>query len=105
MVCFNRYENLILVAGGIGISPFIAIMRDILHRVKERKSCLPKDILIVWSVKKSVELSLLSKIDATSISASFPKVLNVEVQTYVTQEIEKLLVRFGLYCKIPFDKK
>ncbi|CAN6463163.1 unnamed protein product [Victoria cruziana] len=88
---YLQYENLILVAGGIGISPFIAIMRDILHRVKERKSCLPKDILIVWSVKKSVELSLLSKIDATSISASFPKVLNVEVQTYVTQEIEKLL--------------
>ncbi|XP_031476001.1 ferric reduction oxidase 7, chloroplastic-like [Nymphaea colorata] len=88
---YLQYENLILVAGGIGISPFIAIVRDILHRVKERRTCLPKNILIVWSVKRTKELSLLSKIDATSLCAFFPKVLNVEVQTYVTQETEKPL--------------
>ncbi|KAF3794316.1 Ferric reduction oxidase 7 [Nymphaea thermarum] len=85
---YLQYENLILVAGGIGISPFIAILRDILHRATEKRTCLPKNILLVWSVKKSKELSLLSTVDVTCICSSFPITLNLEVQTYVTQESE-----------------
>ncbi|KAK1383821.1 hypothetical protein POM88_021556 [Heracleum sosnowskyi] len=30
------YSNLILVAGGIGISPYLAILNDILHRISEK---------------------------------------------------------------------
>ncbi|XP_077231636.1 ferric reduction oxidase 6-like [Tasmannia lanceolata] len=85
------YENLILVAGGIGISPFFAILSDILHRVQERKPCLPKNVLIVWAVKRSKELSLLSVVDAESICPSFSDKLHLEIQTYVTQESEPLL--------------
>ncbi|XP_018622497.3 ferric reduction oxidase 7, chloroplastic-like, partial [Nicotiana tomentosiformis] len=33
------YENLILVAGGIGISPFLAILSDILHHINDSKPC------------------------------------------------------------------
>ncbi|KAG0483081.1 hypothetical protein HPP92_011165 [Vanilla planifolia] len=39
------YENLILVAGGIGISPFFAILSDILHLTGEGRPCIPKNIL------------------------------------------------------------
>ncbi|XWS07874.1 hypothetical protein CRYUN_Cryun41cG0030000 [Craigia yunnanensis] len=39
------YENLVLVAGGIGISPFRAVLSDILHRVRDGKPCQPKRIL------------------------------------------------------------
>ncbi|WJX27420.1 ferric-chelate reductase (NADH) [Trifolium repens] len=35
------YENLILVAGGIGLSPFLAILSDILHRVRDGKPYPP----------------------------------------------------------------
>jgi len=31
---YLSYSNLIVVAGGIGISPFVAILRDLLHRIK-----------------------------------------------------------------------
>ncbi|KAA8545351.1 hypothetical protein F0562_020135 [Nyssa sinensis] len=82
------YENLILVAGGIGISPFLAILSDILHRIKDRKPCLPRNILIVWAVKRSNELPLLYTFDMESICPNFYNTLNLQIQTYVTRESE-----------------
>ncbi|KAF3440643.1 hypothetical protein FNV43_RR18927 [Rhamnella rubrinervis] len=82
------YENLILVAGGIGLSPFVAILRDILHRVREGKTCLPRNILIIWAVRRSNELSLLSTIAMESICPFFSGKLNIETRIYVTRESE-----------------
>ncbi|XP_057502904.1 ferric reduction oxidase 6-like [Actinidia eriantha] len=82
------YENLILVAGGIGISPFLAILSDILHRINNRKPCLPRNVLIVWAVKKSDELPLLHSFDMKSICPFFSDLMNLEIQTYVTRESE-----------------
>ncbi|XP_002519390.2 ferric reduction oxidase 6 isoform X2 [Ricinus communis] len=80
------YENLILVAGGIGISPFLAILSDVLHRINEERACLPKNILVTWAIKKSSELPLLSTIDMESICPYFSDKLNLEVHIYVTRE-------------------
>eukprot|EP00262_Sarcandra_glabra_P019408 TRINITY_DN7301_c2_g2_i2.p1 TRINITY_DN7301_c2_g2~~TRINITY_DN7301_c2_g2_i2.p1 ORF type:complete len:734 (+),score=75.58 TRINITY_DN7301_c2_g2_i2:295-2496(+) len=91
------YENLILVAGGIGISPFVAILSDILHRTREKKPCLPKNLLIVWAVKRSKELSLLLSIDAESICPSFSDKLNLDIQAYVTQESDPPLEDGHIY--------
>lgn len=82
------YENLILVAGGIGLSPFLAILSDILHRVREGKPCLPKRILLVWAVKKSNELPLLSTIDMEAICPFFADKVNIDIHIYVTRESE-----------------
>ncbi|KAL0364938.1 UNVERIFIED_CONTAM: Ferric reduction oxidase 7, chloroplastic [Sesamum angustifolium] len=65
------YENLILVAGGIGISPFLAILSDVLHRLKDGKPCMPKNILIVWAIKTSDELPLLHTVGMESIFPNF----------------------------------
>ncbi|RWR78655.1 ferric reduction oxidase 7, chloroplastic-like protein [Cinnamomum micranthum f. kanehirae] len=83
---YLKYEYLILIAGGIGITPFLAILSDILHRIKEKKPCLPKHILIVWAVKRSQELSLLSMVDAENICPSFSDNLHLEIQAFITQE-------------------
>ena len=80
------YENLILVAGGIGISPFLAILSDIIHRIEEGMPCMPKNVLVLWSVKKSTELSLLAAVDAQSISSSVSDKLHLDIQAFVTQE-------------------
>ncbi|CAI9293694.1 unnamed protein product [Lactuca saligna] len=82
------YENLILVAGGIGISPFVAILSDILHRIKECKPCMPRNVLIIWAVKTSEELPLLHSLDLESLFPNFHTKLNLEIQTYITQESE-----------------
>lgn len=103
---FLRYENLILVAGGIGISPFLAILSDILHRISEGKPCLPRKVLIVWAIKRSDELPLLSTVDMESICPSFPEKLNLEIDIYVTRESEPQLVyisaAFLCYFSISF---
>lgn len=80
------------MAGGIGISPFLAILSDILHRVSDGKPCLPRRIGVVWAVKKSDELSLLSTIDMESICPFFSNKVNLEINIYVTSEPEPLLV-------------
>ncbi|KAL0012952.1 hypothetical protein SO802_000021 [Lithocarpus litseifolius] len=80
------YENLILVAGGVGISPFLAILSDILHRTREGKPCLPRNILIVWAVKRSNELPLLSTNDMELICPFFSDKLNLEIHIFVTRE-------------------
>ena len=92
--CSIRYENLILVAGGIGLSPFVAIVRDILHRVREGKTCLPRNILIIWAVRTSNELPLISTIAMESICPFFSGKLNIETRIYVTRESEPPLVCF-----------
>lgn len=85
------YEKLILVAGGSGISPFLAILSDIIHRSKEKKPCLPRHVLLVWAVKGSNELSIFSAIGMESICPFSTDELNIEIQTYVTQESEPSL--------------
>lgn len=85
------YENLILVAGGIGISPFLAILSDILHRIKDGKPCVPRNVVIIWAVKRSQELPLLHSLDMESLCPNFNAKLNLEIQTYVTQESEPQL--------------
>lgn len=82
------YENLILVAGGIGISPFLAILSDIIHRIEQGMPCAPRNVLVLWSVKKSTELSLLSAVDAQSITSSVSDKLHLDIQAFVTQESE-----------------
>ncbi|KAF7801287.1 ferric reduction oxidase 7, chloroplastic-like [Senna tora] len=94
------YENLILVAGGIGLSPFIAILSDILHRVKEGKPCSPKNILLVWAVKKSDELPLLSSIDMEAICPFLSDKLKIDVHIYVTRESQPSLEEGCVYRPI-----
>lgn len=83
---------MVLVAGGIGISPFLAILSDVIHRLKQGKPCTPKNIMIVWAIKKSDELPLLSMINTDSIDPIFYDALNLDIQIYVTRETEPKLV-------------
>lgn len=97
--CSIRYENLILVAGGIGLSPFLAILSDILHRVRDGKPCRPRNILIVWAVKKSNELPLLSTVDMETICPRFSDKVNINVHIFVTRESDPPLVSLTFYIQ------
>lgn len=59
---FLRYDALFLVAGGIGITPFIAILRDLFYRYQTKERGLPKSIQLIWTVKRGSELVLLTDI-------------------------------------------
>lgn len=88
------------MAGGIGLSPFLAILSDILHRVREGKPCQSRNILLVWAVKKSNELPLLSTIDMESICPSFSNKVNIDIHIYVTRESDPPVVSLHLFLQI-----
>lgn len=104
------YKYLVLVAGGIGISPFLAVLSDVMHRLKEGKPCMPRNILIVWAIKTSDELPLLSMINMESVEPIFYDALNLDIQIYVTRESEPKLEEgkaFGTMntCVYPISKR
>ncbi|GAB2278310.1 hypothetical protein Dimus_012995 [Dionaea muscipula] len=86
-----EYEHIILVAGGIGISPFLAILSDILRRLDHGKPCMAGNISIVWAIRSSNELPLLSMLNMESICPFLADKLNLEFQIHVTRESEPLL--------------
>lgn len=106
------YKHLVLVAGGIGISPFLAVLNDIFNRLKEGKPCMPRNILIVWAIKKSDELPILSMLNMESIDQILLDALNLEIQIFVTRESEpeveegkKLLIKPMNSCIYPTSKR
>lgn len=60
--------------------------------MKDDKPCPPKDVLLIWAVKRSSEISLLSTIDMKALNPLLLDRLNVKIQVYVTQELEPSLV-------------
>lgn len=85
---FARYKALVLVAGGIGVSPFIAILRDLLHRHEQKETDLPVDVILVWAVKKRSESYILDLVTPDSLCADFASHIHIDIQVYVTQEAE-----------------
>lgn len=84
----RSYETLILVAGGIGVSPFVAILRDLLHRYQRDQPNLPSDVTLIWAVQKSEELQLLDLVSASTICPDYNQKFNLHVHSFVTRETE-----------------
>ncbi|KAG0611876.1 hypothetical protein M758_7G172500 [Ceratodon purpureus] len=84
---FLRYDTLLLIGGGIGITPFLAIISDILHRYElEKEEDLPIYINLIWMVQTCKDMDILKQISPTSI---FPNLhssnLKIMVDIYVTK--------------------
>ncbi|KAH9556525.1 hypothetical protein CY35_07G033500 [Sphagnum magellanicum] len=92
---FLQYETLLMVAGGIGVSPFVAIIRDLLQRYQRRQNHLPTDVTLIWAVKKSEELQLLDLVSPSSICPQYDLKFNLKVHTFVTQEAEPVPLESG----------
>lgn len=84
---FLRYKTLLLVAGGIGITPFLAMISDILHRYEAAHTYLPQHVHFTWIVPTSADLHILQQLAPTSI---FPQLqssnLTIVVDVYVTRD-------------------
>lgn len=87
---FLQYETLILVAGGIGISPFLALLRDLLQRCQRGQPNLPLNVHLIWAVRKAEELQLLDLIPASTICPNYKSKLNLQVHAFVTREASPL---------------
>ncbi|GLJ11029.1 hypothetical protein SUGI_0140800 [Cryptomeria japonica] len=83
---FLRYDALILIGGGSGIAPLMSILSETLHQhdIKEGNH-VPREVLLIWSVKSTEELCILNLVSPSMICPSYSEVLQLDVQAYVTQ--------------------
>lgn len=84
IVCwiFYRYDSLLLVAGGIGVTPFLSILQEIAS-TRSNKNVLPLKIQLVYTIKDSQGICLLDPV--------LPHVFNAEqrylqLKVFVTRE-------------------
>ncbi|CAA0826698.1 Ferric reduction oxidase 8- mitochondrial [Striga hermonthica] len=78
---FLRHDNLLMVAGGIGITPFLSIMKEISSNFSKNE--YPSKLQLIYTTKKSQDICLLEPI--------LPHLLNVgkyhtNLKMYVTRE-------------------
>lgn len=88
MLCY-RYKNLVLVAGGAGVTPFLSIIQDLLKRHQLQQSGLPTNVHLIWCVRRSTELATLKTIKPSQIFPEYSckgtgSTLNLNVHAYVT---------------------
>eukprot|EP00250_Pteridium_aquilinum_P019524 c24466_g1_i1 orf=499-2991(-) len=84
---FLKYKVLILIGGGIGVTPLLALLGDVLHRQRLGQGDLPNSILLYYCVRKPEELCVLSSVDPNSIVPEYEKNgLNIRVFAYVTTQ-------------------
>lgn len=83
--------NLVLIAGGVGVTPFLAIIRDLLERYNLQQEELPTNVRLIWCVRQSSELAVLDEICPAQIYPDYAydddherRKLTLEVQAYVT---------------------
>ena len=87
-----RYKTLVLVSGGIGITPLLAILCDILHRYKNVKynvsACLPTSVIVYHCVRKPEELCVLNSVDPNQILPGYDTNLGltIKIHAYITSQ-------------------
>ncbi|EYU34160.1 hypothetical protein MIMGU_mgv1a023886mg [Erythranthe guttata] len=82
---FLRHELLVMVSGGSGVTPFISIIRELIHTSQTSKYQTPK-ILLITSFKNSNDLTMLDLIlPICGAPSEFPN-LDLKIEAYVTRE-------------------
>ncbi|PIM99795.1 Ferric-chelate reductase (NADH) [Handroanthus impetiginosus] len=83
---FLRHDMLVMVSGGSGITPFISIIRDLIHKGLTSKSKNIPQVLLISSFKTSTDLTILDLILPISGAPSQLSSFGLQIEAYVTRE-------------------
>lgn len=85
MSSFYKYDSLIMVAGGSGISPFISVLAEMVSQ--DASSGADVDATLVWAVRKASELQVLEAALPAQFSEQLSSsAISLQVQAFVTRE-------------------
>ncbi|KAL3628890.1 hypothetical protein CASFOL_027936 [Castilleja foliolosa] len=95
---FLRYNNLLMVAGGIGITPILSIVQELSSNSSITENGYPNRIQLIYTTKKSQDVCLLEPI--------LPQLQNIEqlhtkLKLYVTRENQVGTTLRDIINKIP----
>ncbi|XP_019463863.1 PREDICTED: ferric reduction oxidase 8, mitochondrial [Lupinus angustifolius] len=82
---FLKYDSLLMVAGGSGITPFLSILAEIDSTTS--KTRFPSRIQLVYVIKKAQDFCLLHSISHMLLSKSTEK-CHLKLKLFVTQETQ-----------------
>lgn len=82
---YRRYDILLLVAGGIGITPFLSVLQEIASIRSNGRHTYPKRIQLIYAVKKSQDISLLNPVMAQLLDF---EQRYIKLKVFVTQEVQ-----------------
>eukprot|EP00850_Spirogloea_muscicola_P021992 SM000271S10031 [mRNA] locus=s271:89812:94651:- [translate_table: standard] len=82
---FAKYDELLLVAGGIGITPLYSLMMDLAHRCSSVDSQLPSRVTLVWSVRNEEDFHNLAFLDWPAICPQLQERVQVQLMLHVTR--------------------
>ncbi|KAI3793014.1 hypothetical protein L1987_35626 [Smallanthus sonchifolius] len=88
---FLSYENLVLISGGSGITPFISIIRELNFQHQQQLNDnrkIPTNIVLICAFKNSTDLSMLKLLLPLTSNTSNLSQINLQIQAYVTRETE-----------------
>lgn len=88
---FLDYKTLVLVAGGIGVTPFVAVIRDLLCRYNDAKVSeglqLPSEVHLIWCVPRKADLDTLRELQPAVLFPGYAGgPLKIDVKAFVTRE-------------------
>ncbi|XAR63032.1 Ferric-chelate reductase (NADH) [Bertholletia excelsa] len=84
---FLRHDMLVMVSGGSGIAPFISIIKELIFTSSTLKTKTPQ-LLLVSAFKYSSDLTMLDLLLPASPADFEHSNLDLQVEAYVTREIE-----------------
>lgn len=82
-----RYDSLLLVAGGIGITPFLSILQEISSEQNSPKYAFPTRVQLIYVIKKSQDICLLNSISSLLQNQSTER-WHLKLKVFVTQEVQ-----------------
>ncbi|KAK6920638.1 Ferric reductase transmembrane component-like domain [Dillenia turbinata] len=106
---FLSYDSVLLIGGGIGITPFLSILQEAASQ-NSKGTRFPSRIQLVYVTKKSQDISLLGPVSAFILKQSAAQ-KDFKLQVFVTQELQSaatvrnLLNEFSQVQTIHFDTK
>lgn len=80
---FIRYKNMLLIAGGIGVTPFLSIIREITLDSMHAKNDYPDKIQLVYITKQSHNICLLDSVLPQLLDI---KQCHIKLKVFVTRE-------------------
>ncbi|TKY65412.1 Ferric reduction oxidase 2 [Spatholobus suberectus] len=87
---YLRYDTLVMVSGGSGITPFISIIRELMYLSTTFRDRTPK-VILICAFKNSSYLSMLDLILPNSGTPYDISNMQLQIKAYVTREEEHKL--------------
>lgn len=84
---YLRYDTLVMVSGGSGITPFISIIRELIYLSTTFK-CKTPNIVLISSFKNTSCLSMLDLILPISGTPSDISNIQLQIEAYITRDTE-----------------